>query len=434
MKLNRSFSIIPKLLFVSVLSFGQKKNEIDTLKNNYFSWQSEAEKKITDIYPFTLVDYSPKLYTMRQFNEGYLSFYRITSDITYKHTTKKYQYLILPIQMLASLYLIPLTHEEGHRSVLTNLGIGSISAPLFKKGVAKVTGVTDLTLKTLRDTDLPYYIRLHTAGIESDYALSKREQQLVMFDQEKIRNVIGDFFVRRLGVVLYYTFSASRYNNTTEAEEANELERDIVGDDVRGAVRHLHRPTSTFYRYTNYGDLLPDERRYLRNIGLWSLVNLANPLLFGKSNFIINNTLKAGFGIGYIMVPFGTMTEENIWLKYKHNGNLAICVRQYNNKNNTYWAIGLSLFDLPFSKHYAMSAIVQGWKQPEKLSFTTNKGIVGGAANFRFSYRIFGRESSPLKWLSVDGDIRVKTEGFIPEDPSLKEAFNVAIGFSFCPK
>ncbi|AQG78268.1 hypothetical protein [Spirosoma montaniterrae] len=370
---------------------------------------------------------------MRQFTEGYLSLYRLSSDAVYRHTPQKHQYLILPVQMLASLYFIPLTHEEGHRSVLTNLSIGSVSDPLFKRGVAKVVGVTDLTLQHLRDTNLPEYIRLHTAGLESDYMLTKREQQLVAFGQEKLKNVIGDFYPRRLGIAFYFISSAFSTKNHIEAEEGNELERDIVGDDIRGAVRHLHRPTDSFYRYTNYADLLPNERKYIRKVGFWSLLNIANPMLFGKSTFAMTQNLSMSFGLGYILVPFGTMAEENIWISYRNNNNISLCVRQYSNQRNTFWGAELALFDKLIGRHCAVSGSVQGWKQPQDLSFTTNKGTLGGAAMLRLGYRMYGKTSSPFQWLSVDGNVRVKTEGFIPEDPSLKSATNLAIGISVCP-
>ena len=54
---------------------------------------------------------------------------------------------------------MPLTHEEGHRSILTVNYVGSISQPFFNEsGAAYVNGVTDQTLMDLRDNDLPTYI------------------------------------------------------------------------------------------------------------------------------------------------------------------------------------------------------------------------------------------------------------------------------------
>ena len=219
------------LLFVNIKVISQ--TDSGFVKSKDIFWTKTNKKAVTQIYSTTILDYSDKPFTMRQFNEVFLSFYRGSFEILHQSVPKKY-HLFLPLtqSVLSALYFVPLTHEEGHRSVLSNLNIGSVSAPLFKKGVAKVSGIQDNTLKSLRDTDLPSYIRLHTAGIESDYMISQQEEQLVMFEQEKVRNIWGDYYLRRFGA-LFYMFSGAFINtNHIGKEEINELDRDIVGDDV----------------------------------------------------------------------------------------------------------------------------------------------------------------------------------------------------------
>ena len=155
------------LLILCDASFCQtntKKNIPDSLSRPY----SLKE------YSFLIMDTPHQLYSMRQYNKNYLSALRLvvtrSSEVLGPLRTNI-------LHQLASLFLAPLTHEEGHRSVLTHLGIGSISKPFFnEKGAAYVMGVRDSELKDLRDTDLPNYIRLHTAGIESDYMLVDRIQ------------------------------------------------------------------------------------------------------------------------------------------------------------------------------------------------------------------------------------------------------------------
>jgi len=78
--------------------------------------------------------------------------------------------LSLFLQILIPSIGIGISHEEGHRSVLTELNIGSISQPFsFDKGLLYVKGVSDETLINLRRNNLPDYVHLHTAGLESDY-------------------------------------------------------------------------------------------------------------------------------------------------------------------------------------------------------------------------------------------------------------------------
>ena len=104
---------------------------------------------------------------MRQLNEDYLSTYRYASGKLYEGIGPPLG--IVSSEMLSAIILYPLTHEEGHRTILNSKGIGSVSRPYLdlENGAAYVNGVRDSELKNLRDTDFPSYIRLHTAGIES---------------------------------------------------------------------------------------------------------------------------------------------------------------------------------------------------------------------------------------------------------------------------
>ena len=109
---------------------------------------------------------------MKQYDTNYLSAYRMLS----RELVDRVSWPTATILQLGlTLFTAPLTHEEGHRSILTTKGIGSISRPYFDGNLAAyVEGVTDATLIALRDSDLPSYIRLHTAGLESDYVLGNR--------------------------------------------------------------------------------------------------------------------------------------------------------------------------------------------------------------------------------------------------------------------
>ena len=73
--------------------------------------------------------------------------------------------------------------------------------------VAKVTGVTDTTLKNLRDTNLPSYIRLHTAGLESDFTYLNSLNSKLSFEEEEYKYIKGDILARNLGVSFYHLTS-----------------------------------------------------------------------------------------------------------------------------------------------------------------------------------------------------------------------------------
>jgi hypothetical protein len=72
-------------------------------------------------YPFLIVDDPARMTTMKMVDEDYLSAYRYVVRLAEDRMPDTG---LRVVQCLASLLLIPLTHEEGHRSVLTAAGIG----------------------------------------------------------------------------------------------------------------------------------------------------------------------------------------------------------------------------------------------------------------------------------------------------------------------
>ena len=131
---------------------------------------------------FIIQDTPSALFSMRQSNENFLSLYRLAmSELNKSFSSRKSMLTQLALQ---SIFFLPLTHEEGHRSILTNEEIGSISRPYFNKNLAAyVTGVTDQTLINLRKNNLPVAVRTYTGGLESDYNMLLRENSLINFEQ-----------------------------------------------------------------------------------------------------------------------------------------------------------------------------------------------------------------------------------------------------------
>ncbi|NOU16317.1 MAG: hypothetical protein HOO91_01990 [Bacteroidales bacterium] len=389
--------------------------------------QNDSLKKKT-YYSFIIQDSPSQLFTMRQFNQNYLSGYRLFTRGLYSVSKNDKVSDLLQIG-LETLFLMPLSHEEGHRSILTANNIGSISQPFFNKyGAAYVKGVTDQTLQNLRDNNLPTYIRLHTAGLESDYMLTKRMETIGSFGQDKFKYYKWEYCFRKLAILQYYVLGLFKYEINLK-EETNELNRDIVGFDTYGAVKHLHRPTMAFYRYTQYKDLTADEKKYVTKVGYRSLLNLLNPLLIGKGNFRLTENSSFNIGMGYTMSPFGDFIDENVWFKHK-SINVGVYIRQFQNKENWFNGFGVSLNDYkPFEK---LSASLYGhfWQQPTNLDFNTSDSFTGGAVDMDLRYFFLNKHNTSFNGFSIDLGIIYKTKGFLPEEVYLKEYFGVRIGAS----
>lgn len=379
-------------------------------------------------YSFIFQDSPSQLFTMRQFNQSYLSGYRLFARGLYSMSKNEKNADL--IQMgLHVLFFMPLTHEEGHRSIFTGENIGSISQPYFNKyGAAYVKGVSDFTLENLRNNDLPTYIRIHTAGLESDYMLTKRVEALGSFEQDDFRNYKWEYWLRKLAILQYYVPGLFKFEIDLD-EESDELKNDIVGHDLYGATHHLYRPTMSFYRYIRYADLIKEERSFVNRIGYRSLLNLLNPLIIGKNNFKFNETTKFNIGMGYTMAPFGDFIDENIWIKHK-GFNIGFYARQFQNKVTWFNGFGLSINDYQIFQKISFTLSGHFWQQPLDLDFNTTKSFSGGAIDTDIRYWILNNEKYGIAGFSIDLGFIYKTQGFLPEELSMDEHFGVRIGTS----
>lgn len=387
----------------------------------------------TKEYSFLLMDSPAKLFTMRQSDENSLSLYRLGIRELNKIVIFKNKPLYLSnllLQSAVSLLFIPLTHEEGHRSILTYKGIGSISQPFFNKdGAAYVVGVKDTELEMLRDTDFPTYIRMHTAGLESDYAMLLREASLMNWEQESKNVLWTEYFLRKLSLVTYYSMGLLKMDIGVE-EENNELKRDIVGHDIYGAIRHLYRPDMEFKRYTDYGDLTGEEKKFLKRVGWRSFFNLVDPLIVGKAGFKLNSKYRGNFSLGYGMAPFGDYIDEHFWLSGECV-NAHFYLRQYENKSTWFPAFGTNLQGICVTKNLSVDAALHGWLQPKALSFRSKSGKLGAAFDLTSKYRFFSRiNGKGIKGLSLNLALIVKTEGFLLEEVSMERHVGLRLGTS----
>jgi hypothetical protein len=331
--------------------------------------------------------------------------------------------------IVQSVFFMPLTHEEGHRSILTNVGIGSISKPYFnKKLTAYVTGVTDQALIDLRMNNLPVAVRVYTGGLESDYSLLLRENSLINFEKESFRVLWVEYFLRKISLVSYYTMGLLKYDIGIK-EEKNELDRDIAGMDVYGAIRALHNPEMEFKRYVNYSDLQPEEKQFVKRAGWRSLINLIDPVLFLHKGLNVKNKYRINFNFGYSMSPFGDFIDEHFWLKTK-TLKTHFYFRQFENKNHWFPAFGIDINDIqPLKNTYATIAL-HGWQQPKDLSFIQAEGTYGGAIDLLFKYRFDVRTQSQFSGISLNIGLIAKTQGFLLEEVVMDKHFGIRIGTS----
>lgn len=397
--------------------------------SNLYSQEVEKKEKLRS-YEFTIYD-GAESYTMHQFSKNYLSSYRLFSR-TLDDLISNQKVNMVAKFVSISFFGMPYTHEEGHRSVLTSKGIGSISQPFFNsKGAAFVKGVRDAELLNLRNSDLPSYIRLHIAGLESDYMISNSIEELIFFEEESYEILKEEYLLRKIGLMNYHLTSLIPSLSPNITEDDNELERDIVGHDIWGMVRHLHRPNMPFYRYTNFDDLTSVEQKYAKNLAWKSLANLLSPMLFGKTSFDLNSNLRGNFSIGHSLSPFGDYFEQNLFFHYKNKYKIVFYLREFMNQNNTFLGSGIKLRNYKFSDKIHTSFGLDFWSQPKDFLFDTSENKLGGNAYFKLNYLAYKNNSTFIKGIGVFSEVFYKSEGFLPEYTFLEKDFGVRFGLSF---
>ncbi len=389
----------------------------------------ENKKNSQKIYEFTIYDGSES-FTMNQFSKNYLSSYRIFSRTIDELIPNKKVKMIVKFSAI-SLFGLPYTHEEGHRSVLTSKGIGSISQPFFgSNGAAYVKGVKDIELINLRNTDLPNYARLHSAGLESDYMIASKVEEFVAFEEESYEVLKEEYLLRKMGLMTYHLTTLIPSLMPELAEEDNELKRDIVGHDIWGFVRHLHRPNMPFFRYTDFEDLTNAEKKYAKGLAWKSFSNLLSPMLFGKTNFHLNTNLKGNFSIGHSLSPFGDYFEQKFYLFYKNKYKIIFYIREFMNRDKAFLASGVKLHNYKWSKKVATSFGLDVWNQPENLSFTTTNNKLGGNIYLKLNHFTYQNKNNFIKGIGLFTEVFYKTDGFLPEFASLESDFGLRFGLS----
>jgi hypothetical protein len=331
------------------------------------------------------------------------------------------------------------THGQGHRSVLSELGIHSVNKPTAYENdfFGKVIGVTNETLINLRETDLPNYIRMHDAGLESDYAYLKKLDAKFNFGEETYTVMYWDYFWRIFQSQMYFANLIKPLSSVEDIEKSiPEKELDIVGHDLYGRIRHIHRPTMEFYRYTDWEDLTKEEQSYGKRMGKMALLNLLNPNIFRLgifrfSKFNAQTEIKGSLSINYSLAPFGDFIEQNAYLNVGDKYKLNPYIREYFNKSDTFLAAGIKLNNYVFDGgKYLLNSSVDIWNQPENFDFNSKLSDFGFGVKTELAVRLLDLNSYQNSAYANLG-MSYKTNGFIPEISSLYEDFNVYLGFVY---
>jgi hypothetical protein len=352
------------------------------------------------------------------------------------------------ILVLADLVLtrVPLgdawLHEEWHRAVMSRRGIESYN------GVYDFDVFADtIPVRKVRDEDLirlkrdhpAEMVRLSSAGFEAQIALNLEFDRDRFYRGTRAGTVVTQWS-QTLNTVAYVLVSAYDSEDRTDAivrgEGTDVAERDFTGLDPVGWVYDLHRPDEPYEdrgrhpsgvgidRYRTESDLTPAERRVLRTQAWLSLVNLADPNLYGFYGFAVAGGGAPGrfnASVQHLLAPFGYTIRSNWFLSTGRFDWFAQADAYVSDSLvRPGLAVELVRFELP-AIGLRVSPGVRGWIQPEDQRYFADSGDWGGAAKLRLHVPLGG----PLE-LFVEGS--VKSDGWIAGDVFLDRSANAVVG------
>lgn len=312
-------------------------------------------------------------------------------------------------------------HEEGHRSILNSHGIYSKNDWVNWA----VDGVENSELQKLKKNHYSDFIRLHTAGLESQGMRVLSLEEKLNFESNRRDAVMFPLFYNKFYQLLYLNSGlTNNYFDVAQNElRLNSKDKDIVGHDVYGMIHHLFHSNEIDYekRYYHRDDLSDSEKEYLKKIENTSWI------IFLDSNLFLPhiNVGKVQFstGMNYYPAPFGDVIESNTFL-ISSLGKNRVSFRFYRNHSWVFPSIEIEDYRRPFGS-FCLTTSLSFWQNPSGFDFYTKKFFYGIGAKVEIEY-LWDHFGIYLGTIA-------KTRGFYPgyNQKNLRQEVSVYTGISF---
>lgn len=363
-------------------------------------------------------------------------------------------------------------HEEWHRAVMSAHGIDtfdSLAVPgnqlaaaladrFYTGSSGSVLGATDEQLAAFKEQSPGDYVRMSTAGMESQAVAVRqieRDQFFFAGDETWWGPLVG---VRgwNAGTLVFNTFANFSYvaecgsqdgADFTSADEADDpgdvLARDFTGLDCDASVYDMFRPREPYSargvhpsgvgvdRFRSVDDFTDDERRYAQDSVLRAALAFADPALFNSAGLRFDHVvggrpLKITGRLGHLLSPIGSAVELET-LAQVRPFNAAAVVRLTALPKGVVPSLDLDVVRVPFvwrlpasmdaGTRSALSFLeptvvtvslgLQGWIQPHDLIATSDDLRAGGLVRMDVGVQ-------PIPSVEVIATGMVKSEGFSP--------------------
>jgi hypothetical protein len=310
-------------------------------------------------------------------------------------------------------------HESFHSAGMTHMGLRSHINFAFPDGAYAWADSGGDIYKY----DLP---RMIEAGIESEYlVVEKMQKNNFFYDQ----GMFNEFFYW-LANLQAWSYAYMPFLNDELTMMVEGKEQKVSADSLQW-VYYLFHPADEYIadsennEVIGMSDLKDNEKEFLKNRVLWSLVNFASPMMFGIRSIPLVAGFSGNFALRQFYTSFGTDLSVNVYLK-KAPLNMAFAYHSYVNYEHYFPAVEAALVDFPLrlgSLDIYLSPRVLIGVQPKDQDFFTADpeffGLAGVRADFALSRHF-------LPYI----EFTAKTGGWAAGNEFLEAAASVRLGIS----
>ncbi|MEP6991633.1 MAG: hypothetical protein ABJA80_11950 [bacterium] len=340
-------------------------------------------------------------------------------------------------------------HEEFHRAVLGNRGVGSFDDVYrlnLGADVINVSHVTDADLVRFKALHPIDFVRAAEAGIEGENQLIEGLEKSRFF-RESHSNNVSLYWMTKINSA-WYVWSGISGDADSLVADANRLEgadvakRDWVGHDFTAWVHDLFRPDEPYTargvdpsgvginRYVKASDLSPEEHDFLQREGHLQLINFLDPNLFAFGGVTVRDpwrqtNVRLNVSASHYLTSFGHAIDMNVFLR-EGAANVFVVLHRYTNGARSMPGVELQVLDAPISvasRAIVVSPRVALWMQPRDQAFRTTDSQVGGLASLRIRPATTARLSNFI-------EIEAKTAGWVAGTVQLDRNVSVRVGGS----
>jgi len=311
-----------------------------------------------------------------------------------------------------------------------NINASIFPIPINKYYSTYIKNIKKEDINKLKSKNNVDYNRLLIVRDESNYSAIKIIEE-EMFKSDLFGKKFSEFyfkyyyienFLRRMTIIASYAKANSDIFRQTKKKINNIA---TFNNRYMYFVQGLFSTDSIYSPNISKINLTESEKKYLKRIPLFGLINLMSPFILGKRGNEIRKDTYIAVSLGYNLVPFGEQYEQNIWFKNKYLKS-RITVKEFACKENKLGlGISLSIFDYAISDRMFANSEMEYWYQPENLMFTDKKFINGLAWRQYISIPL--KSNKKIQYDFIAG-FSFKTKGYVVGDTETNEAINLFLG------